>query len=177
MEPHGHTITSYLGKTPLVIDLSKMDPWSKIAYSHAVIAYLYNHLKRKGITSKPRVMILVDEAHNLFPRHTNQWIQLVEEAFVEARKYGLRLVLATAYPQRLSQTIIYNTTTLIAHKHTNQIDAEETAKQIAQTKQETQTYTKLLQNLETGQTIIKHKTITNLVKIKDTKTNKNKQKT
>jgi len=46
MEPHGHTITSYLGKTPLVIDLSKMDPWSKIAYSHAVIAYLYNHLKR-----------------------------------------------------------------------------------------------------------------------------------
>lgn len=166
MDVKGHKVTSYVLKGQnIIIDLSLLDIKSKIAYAQSLVAYFYNYLRlRKDIDKK--VMIFIDEAHNMFPKHRLEIPLPIEEAFIEARKYGLRIILASAYPHKISHTVKFNSTTIIAHQHTNQIDAEDTAKMLALSSYEIPHYAKLLQNLDTGEAIVKHKQMLSLVKVR-----------
>ncbi len=152
-EPGGHPVDAYAhpGKV-VVLDLSNLDPRSRVVVSHLVLAYLLARLQQ---SRRVETMVFVDEAHNVYPRLELPRPTLVELIPVEARKYGLRVVAASAAPTRVSRELVYNANTLYAF-HQHGVEAREVALKLAAVEREVEEYSRLLAELPTGYAVASH---------------------
>lgn len=104
-----------LGEGLVVVDASRIrSPRARAAYVLSLLSYIYfTAPARRG-----RVLVVVDEAHNLFLGES----RIFEEILAEARKHGVSIVYATQSPSSVPDRVFLNTNTKIVHALRGQRD-------------------------------------------------------
>ncbi len=127
-----------------VIDLSSVEPTylRKIA-AHAL---LYALLRRARVERK-RLVIAVDEAHNLLDTDSRN---IVVEAFLEYRKFGIEMVIATSSFVDMPRQIVENASIVIAHRIPSLRQAETIADLFGSSRREKEMWIETLRTLGTG---------------------------
>ncbi len=98
-----------------IIDLSSLEHEApKNLFSMILITLLMLKLKKRGFTDGLRIVLMIDEAHNI--ANKNVKYGLVEKLAMEMRKYGLGLVISSPNPSEISNNILSNAGTLIIHQ-------------------------------------------------------------
>lgn len=98
-------------KKNIIIDLSFLTLIEeKILISLLVLAYLYNYFQHAGVSLKPRLFVVIDEAQNILERGA-----VVRHLITEIAKYGVRLILVTnILPPR---ELLVHTNVIITKSH------------------------------------------------------------
>lgn len=110
-----------------VIDLSLLpDDRAKNLLSQLVLKAVYEASRRKEVTDRLRLVVLVDEAQHLAPNERG-YISIPESCAIELRKYGFCLAMCATRPSLISPNIIANSNTLISFMLNNQDDIDTVA--------------------------------------------------
>ena len=98
-----------------VVDASSIrSPRARRAYILSLLSYIYfTAAERDG-----RVLIAIDEAHNLFMGES----RIFEDILSEARKHGVHVIYATQAPSSVPDRVFLNTNTKIVHALRSQKD-------------------------------------------------------
>ncbi|MEM4428458.1 MAG: ATP-binding protein [Acidilobaceae archaeon] len=97
--------------------------------------------------SEPRILIAIDEAHNIFSGEESHFI---EQLFSECRKYGVILAIATQSPASIPNGILLNTNTKIIHALRSSRDKT----MISETMSLKREYVDIIDKLGSGEAII-----------------------
>ncbi len=127
-----------------VVDLSCIEP----VYLRriAVHAALYTLLKQAKKNRK-RITVVIDEAHNVLD---NDRRNIVVEAFLEYRKFGIEIVLATSNFIDIPKQIVENTSTLIIHRIPSLEQADTLADLFGTSYREKESWIETLRTLRIG---------------------------
>ncbi|HDI02067.1 MAG TPA: DUF87 domain-containing protein [Ignisphaera sp.] len=131
-----------------VIDLSSIEPayLKKIAI-HALLYTILKKMKR----NRKSLSIAIDEAHNVLD---NDRRNIVIEAFLEYRKFGIEMILATSSFTEIPKSIVENTSTIIVHRVPSLRQAEILADLFGANYREKEMWIETLKNMRTGVTAI-----------------------
>ncbi|RUM47127.1 MAG: hypothetical protein DSY37_03470 [Hyperthermus sp.] len=112
-------ITTLVDKNKItIIDLSKLPtPQHKQVYTETLLKILDTRIREKGTTNKPRLAIIIDEAH-LVASRKHQAHQQLPRMYKELRKYGAIMIAITQRITEINEDIIANTGHHIILKHT-----------------------------------------------------------
>lgn len=102
--------------------------------------------RASGLTG-PRLLVAVDEAHNIF---SGEEVSFIEQLFSESRKYGIILAVATQSPSTIPNSILLNTNTKIVHALRSARDKSV----IAETMSLPRDYIDMLDKLGPGEAVI-----------------------
>ncbi len=128
----------------LVIDLSSIEP----TYLRKVAAHaLLYTLLRRARAARRGLVVAIDEAHNLLDTDSRN---IVIEAFLEYRKFGIEMILATSSFTDLPRQIVENTSVVIAHRIPSLRQAEAVADLFGSTRREKEMWIETLRTLRTG---------------------------
>lgn len=104
-------------------------------------------MERASGVEGPKVMIVLDEAHNVF---SGEEVTFIEQLFSESRKYGIILAVATQSPSYIPNSVLLNTNTKIVHALRSARDKNV----IAETMSLPRDYTDILDKLGPGEAIV-----------------------
>ncbi len=105
-----------------IVDLSVLPTdEAKNFLTNIVCDRVYRLGKRLEPSSGLKLVILVDEAHNVAPFIPN-YIGVLEKIAIELRKYGISLVTVSTRPTLVSKNIIANSNLIISHSLTSNED-------------------------------------------------------
>ncbi|MEM2154623.1 MAG: DUF87 domain-containing protein [Nitrososphaeria archaeon] len=105
-----------------VVDLSVLPTdEAKNFLTNVVCDRVYRLGKRLEPSNKLKLVILIDEAHNVAPSLPN-YIGVLEKIAIELRKYGVSLVTVSTRPTLVSKNIIANSNLIISHSLTSNED-------------------------------------------------------
>ncbi len=134
----------YTADNPVVLDVSLIrEPSVRKAYTLVLLKQL---LRKRGLENKYRVLVVLEEAHNLMPRGRQSFLS---RYVAEVRKYGIVLVIVTQSPSSIIEDAMKNTGTKIIHSIRSAVDLEMVSKLIKLPLE----YEKLLPVLEPGEAI------------------------
>ncbi len=80
--------------------------------SYALFLLAKMFMERSSGTGGARVIVVIDEAHNIFG---GEEAPFIEQMFSESRKYGIHLVIATQSPANIPNGVLLNTNVKIVH--------------------------------------------------------------
>ena len=107
----------YRGVT--IIDVSRIrSTMARRAYCLFYLAYLFVERSYREVNS--HLLVVIDEAHNVFREESHFTGQLI----AESRKHGLYIALATQSPSSIDNSILLNTNTKIIHSTKSYRDLE-----------------------------------------------------
>ncbi len=115
------------------------------SYALFILAGLF--MERSSGTGGPKVVIAIDEAHNIF---SGEEASFIEQLFSESRKYGIILAVATQSPSSIPNSVLLNTNTKIVHALRSARDKSV----IAETMSLKRDYVEILDKLGPGEAII-----------------------
>jgi DNA helicase HerA-like ATPase len=115
--------------------------------SYALFTLAGLFMERASGVEGPKVMIVLDEAHNVF---SGEEVAFIEQLFSESRKYGLILAIATQSPSSIPNSVLLNTNTKIVHALRSARDKNV----IAETMSLTRDYIDILDKLGPGEAIV-----------------------
>ena len=141
-------------KTPnlTIITLNHLETIQEKTITAQLTLHLTLKQTIKTITTKPITHIILEEAHH-YIKPTTHIPTLIEQTYLEHRKHGTNITTITPHPN-LPPTITTNTHLTITHRTNTLTTARTAAELITPTPTLTNTYTKQLKQLKTGQTII-----------------------
>ncbi len=113
-----------------IVDLSGLRTHEqKRLYTVTLLREIYNYMQNLGTTAKPRLLIVLDEAHIYAPKDDED--NIVGKLYAEARKYGIVLLAVTQEPSKIHRSIPSNAATRIALHHTEPHEAKYMAQLVA----------------------------------------------
>lgn len=115
--------------------------------SYALFMLAKIFMERASRLENSKVLIAVDEAHNIF---SGEEVAFIEQLFSESRKYGMILVIATQSPSSIPNSVLLNTNTKIIHALRSARDKSV----IAETLSLSRDYVDILDKLGPGEAII-----------------------
>lgn len=107
----------------------------------------YQDARERGLEEEyfPMFFIVMDEAHNFAPRHSFSPIgNVLKVIALEARKYGVILVMVTQRPGNLDETIFAQLNTKIVYRLNNEAEMEMVKKETNLTEEEVRKLPNLL---------------------------------
>jgi DNA helicase HerA-like ATPase len=104
-------------------------------------------MERSSGVEGPKVLIAIDEAHNIF---NGEEAAFIEQLFSESRKYGVILAIATQSPSSIPNGVLLNTNTKIVHALRSARDKSI----IAETMSLPRDYVEILDKLGPGEAIV-----------------------
>jgi len=127
----------------LVLDLSSVEPpWLRKLVAHAALYHVLREARERGGAA-----VAVDEAHNLLDTDARN---AVVEAFLEYRKFGVGMLLATSDFTEIPRQLLQNASTVIAHRIPSLRQAEALADTLCTTRSERDDWVHTLRTLPTG---------------------------
>ncbi len=132
---------------PLIIDVSTITNVSTRKIYTLLLLKTLLYLKQTG-TLKDNILIVIEEAHNIFPRDAKH--SLIRKYIAEVRKFGIALLIVTQSPSSILEEIMKNTGTKIIHSIRSAVDLEVIGKVIKLP----YNYEKLLPVLDPGEAIL-----------------------
>ena len=123
----------------------------KVLAGHLVLHGILQSVPRR-IYDKPLVHVVLDEGHRFFSRFGNV-PSLVEEAYLEYRKFGVMVTVATSTVD-LPSSIVSNSSLIIAHRVNTVSAAKAVAEIVAPAPPLVNNYAKYLKTLKTGYAIV-----------------------
>jgi DNA helicase HerA-like ATPase len=115
------------------------------SYALFILAGLF--MERSSGVEGPKVLIAIDEAHNIF---NGEEAAFIEQLFSESRKYGIILAIATQSPSSIPNGVLLNTNTKIVHALRSARDKSI----IAETMSLPRDYVEILDKLGPGEAIV-----------------------
>jgi DNA helicase HerA-like ATPase len=115
------------------------------SYALFILAGLF--MERSSGVEGPKVLIAIDEAHNIF---NGEEATFIEQLFSESRKYGIILAIATQSPSSIPNGVLLNTNTKIVHALRSARDKSI----IAETMSLPRDYVEILDKLGPGEAIV-----------------------
>ncbi|MDM7275962.1 MAG: ATP-binding protein [Thermoprotei archaeon] len=115
------------------------------SYALFFLAKLF--MERSSGAGGARIMVVVDEAHNIFG---GEEAPFIEQVFSESRKYGIHLVIATQSPASIPNGVLLNTNVKIVHALRSARDKSV----IAETMSLPRDYVDILDKLGPGEAIV-----------------------
>ncbi|MCX8189547.1 MAG: ATP-binding protein [Nitrososphaeria archaeon] len=105
-----------------IVDLSVLPTdEAKNFLTNIVCDRVYRLGKRLEPSNRLKLVIVVDEAHNVAPYIPN-YIGVLEKIAIELRKYGISLITVSTRPTLVSKNIIANSNLIISHSLTSNED-------------------------------------------------------
>ncbi len=128
----------------LVIDISRVEParLRKIA-AHALLHQLLREARR----ARKSLAVAIDEAHNILDTDARN---IVVEAYLEYRKFGIEMILATSDFTEIPRQLLQNTSTMIVHRVPSLRQAEALADLFGTSRSERDAWIETLRTLPTG---------------------------
>jgi len=121
-------LTGCYGTMVNIVDLSVLpSTQAKAVFAHLLLKKLYDYAVKQPKAVYPKLVVVVDEAHNLAPAYVMHQ-GVLERIAEELRKYGVGLIVATLRPSMLSRNIIGSASTIICHRLSWSDDIEVVAK-------------------------------------------------
>ncbi len=113
----------FLDKKLTVVEVGWIENVSlRRLYVTALLKTLFDEA-RKGLSASNGLLVIVDEAHNIFSRtHSRQGAGFTDKLVAEVRKYKMGLALVSQSPSSLSEEVLKNTNTKIVHAIKSGID-------------------------------------------------------
>jgi hypothetical protein len=115
------------------------------SYALFILAGLF--MERSSGVEGPKVLIAIDEAHNIF---NGEEAAFIEQLFSESRKYGIILAIATQSPSSIPNGVLLNTNAKIVHALRSARDKSI----IAETMSLPRDYVEILDKLGPGEAIV-----------------------
>lgn len=115
------------------------------SYALFMLAKLF--MERASGVQGPRVLIAIDEAHNIF---SGEEVAFIEQLFSESRKYGITLAVATQSPSAIPNSVLLNTNTKIVHALRSSRDKSV----VAETMSLPRDYVEILDKLGPGEAVV-----------------------
>ncbi|WP_309399974.1 ATP-binding protein [Cerasicoccus maritimus] len=109
---------------PVVLELDQELPRNvRTFFSEAILRWIHLYRLGQGETSKLRHVLILEEAHNIFPRVTEAGLQGgLENLYREIRSFGQGLISITQHPSLLPIYVLGNTHSLIFLSLTHEAD-------------------------------------------------------
>ncbi len=135
---------------PTIINLSPITPTHIKTLTAQLI--LHTLLQQTKQTLKP-IHILIDEAHN-YIKQTQTTQPAIIQAYLEYRKYNVKITIATSNAIQIPKEITQNTNTLITHRIPNITQAKTITDYLITNPKQQHLYIETLRTLPTGTAII-----------------------
>ncbi|HIC99187.1 MAG TPA: ATP-binding protein, partial [Pyrodictiaceae archaeon] len=98
----------------VILDLHRLPtPTHQLFYVETVTRLMMESFRRGGEASKPKRVVIIDEAHIFLPRSSQRESPL-SRIFIELRKYGVMGILITQSPLDIDERILVNTSLKIS---------------------------------------------------------------
>jgi hypothetical protein len=140
----------------IIFDLSKLATFEqKRLYVETLLRLLYSHVQRLGVAERPRLLIIVDEAHIFAPKTSK--VNILSKMYAEMRKYGINLLCITQQVLDIDKTIVANSSYIIALRQTEPREKAYLAKILSgfEEKNRIQALEETLTNLPQGYAIVR----------------------
>ncbi|MBC7091363.1 MAG: ATP-binding protein [Nitrososphaeria archaeon] len=136
-----------------VIDLSVLPTdEAKNFLTNIVCDRVYRLGRRLEPSNKLKLLLLVDEAHNIAP-HILNYIGVLEKIAIELRKYGVSLATVSTRPSLVSKNIIANSNLIISHALISNEDIRLVLNYMVNELEQEQ-YIHLLRTLDVGEALV-----------------------
>ncbi len=140
----------------IIFDLSKLTTFEqKRLYVETLLRLLYSHAQRLGVAERPRLLIIVDEAHIFAPKTSR--VNILSKMYTEMRKYGINLLCITQQILDIDKAIVANSSYIIALRQTEPREKAYLAKILSgfEEKNRIQAIEETLTNLPQGYAIVR----------------------
>ncbi len=140
----------------IIFDLSKLTTFEqKRLYVETLLRLLYSHVQRLGVAERPRLLIIVDEAHIFAPKTSR--VNILSKMYTEMRKYGINLLCITQQILDIDKAIVANSSYIIALRQTEPREKAYLAKILSgfEEKNRIQAIEETLTNLLQGYAIVR----------------------
>lgn len=144
------------GRGLMVFDLSKLATFEqKRLYVETLLRLLYSHVQRLGVAKRPRLLIIVDEAHIFAPKTSK--VNILSKMYAEMRKYGINLLCITQQVLDIDKTIVANSSYIIALRQTEPREKSYLARLLSgfEEKNRVQAIEETLANLPQGYAVVR----------------------
>jgi len=143
-----------------IVDLSRLgDDRAKNLVSQVISKQVYEYARKLGRAAGLRLVYVVDEAAHLAPDLSRTpflcQLGILERIAVGLRKYGVSLVTIATRPSHLSENILANATTFIAHTLTNWHDQRRALANLGIPDWRKEGYQQILMELPVGTALIR----------------------